>query len=134
VNKWRWLVGIISSIQMSCGIAGFLEHCRSVGGDADSTQACVYSALGLSGLFVLAMPRIGIPVALVHGAAGVYALTWVLFGLLILQTPPGFLLPPPFGFPAIGMLFVIVGLSAGSLCFLNSVGIWQVARRKRRCA
>jgi hypothetical protein len=134
VSKWHWLVGILSSIQLSCGVAGFVEHSRSVRGEADQTQAWVYAALGLSGLLVLTLPRLGIPIALVQGVAGLYALTWVLLGLLILQTPPGFLLPPPFGFPIIGMLLIAFGLTAGFLCLLNSVGIWHVARRGRRPA
>jgi hypothetical protein len=132
VRKWRWVVGTISTIQLFCGVAGFVEHSRSVGGEADPTQAWVYSVLGLSGLLVLALPRLGIPIALIQGVAGLNALTWVLLGLVILQMPPGLLLPPPFGFPIIGVLLTAFGLAAGFLCLLNSVGIWQVARTARK--
>jgi hypothetical protein len=134
VRKWRWLVGIVSTIQLFCGIAEYVEQFRSVGGNADSTNAWVYTVLGVSGLLVRALPQLGIPIALIQGVAGLYALTWVLFGLLILQTPPGLLLPPPFGFPVIGMLLIAFGLAAALLCLLNSVGIWKIARRTRRCA
>ena len=68
MSKWRLLVGIVSMAQLLWGIFEFAGYKWALDGwGGPTTGAWVYSSLGLLGLLVLALPRIGMPVALVQG-------------------------------------------------------------------
>src|SRR3989337_2507138 len=107
MNKWRLLVGVVSLAPLLWGLMEFVEYSRSVGAVSDPTGAWVFSGLGVCGLLVLALPRCGIPVAVVQSLVAGYALCWLPLAITCLRTPPGLQLPPPFGNPAIAVLILM---------------------------
>ena len=126
MNKWRLLVGVVSMAQLLWGIIEFVEYGRSVGAASEPTGAWVYSGLGVCGLLVLAMPRCGIPVAVVQSLAAGYALCWLPFAITCLRIPPG-LIPVPISH-SVAMLILMTAGATALLCLFSAVGTWQDAR------
>ena len=133
MNKWRWLLGIVSAGQLLCGLRGYIEYSSSVGAVSEPTGAWLFCILGLSGLLVLALPRFGIPVALVQGLAACYALCWMPLAIVCLQTPLGLMLPVPFGYPVIAILILLIAGTTAVFCLLGAVASFKVSRLTKRC-
>jgi hypothetical protein len=133
MNKWRWILGIVSAIQLLWGLLQYIEYDNSVGAVSEPTGAWMYCVLGLSGLLVLALPRFGIPVAMVQGLAAGYALCWMPLAIVCLQAPLVFMLPVPFGYPVLAMLILLTAGATAVLCLLGAVGSVQVSRLTKRC-
>jgi hypothetical protein len=133
MKKWRVLVGMVSVVQLVLGICEFYDYSRSVGATGDTTGGWIYSGLGLMGLLVLALPRCGIPVAVMQVLTACYALLWLPIAILSLSMPTGLLLPPPLGHPAIALLILVQVGKMALLCLLSALGTWRVARLTMRC-
>ena len=142
MSKWRVLVAAVSAVQLLWSALEFLGYIRSVGGwGGSATAAWVYACLGLSGLLVLVVPRLGIPVALAQGVAGLYAVSWLLFGVSLpasMTNPRAssnlLLLPTDFlqSFQILQLLILMTALATAVLCLLSAIGSWQVFRQPRR--
>ena len=127
MNKWRFLLGGVSLVQLAWGVLAFAENRRAVGGE--SADGWVFCGLGLAGFLALAVPRAGYPVAVGQFAVAAYALwccvaMWMMWPALV-----GVLFMPP----AVPALFVMAFGTLALLCGLSALGSWKVARRVRCC-
>ena len=84
-------------------------------------------------VLVLALPRFGIPVAMVQGLAACYALCWMPLAIVCLQTPLGLMLPVPFGYPVIAILILLIAGTTAVFCLLGAVASFKVSRLTKRC-
>jgi hypothetical protein len=131
-TKWQWMIAVISSVQLVLGVMGLVKYSHSVGATGDATGACVYLALGISGVLVLVLPALGSVVAIMQGGVALYALCWFPIGIALLRTPvfPASALGA--WAPIAGVLFLALAGQTAVLCSLGAVATWGGARQSKR--
>ena len=126
------MIAVSSSVQLVLGVMGLVKYSHSVGATGDATGACVYLALGISGVSVLVLPALGSAVAIMQGGVALYALCWLPIAIALLRTPVFPASPLGAWAPIAGVLFLALAVETAVLCSLGAVAAWGGTRQSKR--